>query len=97
MNDRQRFPEGWNPIDDGYIAGRPMDDGRWWCLMPLTFGRNRIVIAEDQFSVGEHWCYSDPTVGLANWALGPDHEPEGWSRHMHANGMLEWPDGRVER
>ena len=87
-----RFPENWDPIKDGgYLAGTKMDDGRWWCLLELTMGRNRIVIAEDQFTAGEHWCYSDPYVGLANWHLGPDHTPVGWSRHMRLDGSREYP------
>jgi hypothetical protein len=85
----ERFPEGWDPIAEGYLAGTLMPDGRYWCLMQLTLGRNRIVIVEDQFSPGEHWCYSDPWVGLANWHLGPDHTPEGWSRHMLPDGTFE--------
>jgi hypothetical protein len=39
----------------GVIAARPMADGRAWCLVPLLLGRLRIVIAEDEFSMGEHW------------------------------------------
>lgn len=84
-----RFPDDWDPTNEGYLAGRPMADGRYWCLMPLTFGRNRIVIAEDQFTVGEHWCFSDPLRGLQQWALGPDHAPEGWTRHMLPDGSFE--------
>jgi hypothetical protein len=88
----RRFPEGWDAKDEGYLGAIPMEDGRMWCLMPLTFGRVRIVIAEDQFTAGEHWCYSDYMVGLLNWNLGPDHTPEGWSRHMLPDGTFERRD-----
>jgi len=51
--DSARFPDDrWL---EGVTAALPMADGRAWCLIPLTFGRLRIVIAEDQFSMGEHW------------------------------------------
>lgn len=51
--DPERFPtDEWL---EGMIAARPMADGRAWCLIPLTFGRLRIVIAPDEFSMGEHW------------------------------------------
>ena len=51
--DPDRFPDdSWQ---EGVLAAQPMADGRAWCLIPLTFGRVRIVIAEDQFSMGEHW------------------------------------------
>src|SRR5262245_26947778 len=66
-----KFPQGWKPEDAGYVLGQEMDDGRWWCVMPLTFGRLRIVIAEDQYTAGEHWCYSNPGLAIANWANGP--------------------------
>ena len=48
-----RFPD--DTWQEGFIAVQPMDDGRAWCLMPLTFGRVRLVIAEDWCSMGEHW------------------------------------------
>lgn len=100
MSERERFPEGWNPKNEGYIDGRPMADGRWWCLLPLTMGRVRIVIAEDQFTAGEHWCYSDPNKGVQEWSkgcfyVGDDSisfSPEGWSRHMFPDGSFEYPE-----
>lgn len=85
-----RFPDDWDPKAEGYIAGMPMEDGRWWCLAPLSLGRVRIVIAEDEYTAGEHWCYSDPTLGVIQWAKGSEHTPDGWTRHM-------FPDGKFER
>ena len=90
--ERKRFPDGWDPKDEGYIAGVPMDDGRWWCLMPLWGNRVRIVIAEDQFTAGEHWCYSDAVAGFVNWSFGPEHTPDGWTRHMLPGGGFERRD-----
>jgi hypothetical protein len=78
----ERFPKGWDPRAEGYVAGRRMDDGRWWCLMPLIGNRLRIVIAEDQYTAGEHWCYDNALTALINYDNGPTHSPTGWSRHM---------------
>lgn len=51
--DPVRFPnDRWRT---GFIAVLPMADGRAWTLHRLTFGRVRITIVEDQFSMGEHW------------------------------------------
>lgn len=88
----ERFPDDWDPKAEGYLGGKLMDDGRWWCLMPLSLGRVRIVIAEDEFTAGEHWCYSDPAVGVIQWAMGcidPDHILDGWTRHMLPDGSFE--------
>ena len=87
----KRFPEGWTYLDGGYMAGKPMRDGRWWCLMPLTLGRLRIVIAEDEWTAGEHWCYDNVAAAWACWEAGPDHTPVGWSRHMLPDGTKEYP------
>jgi len=89
MAERERFPEDWNPVDAGYITGMPMDDGRYWCLLLLTFGRLRIVIAEDQFSAGEHWCYEDNAAAMLSYFAGSDVPPVGWKRHMLPDGMFE--------
>jgi len=86
----RRFPEGWKPFDHGYLHGVEMEDGRWWCLLELFGGRLRIVIAEDEFTSGEHWCFSDVRAGWMSYFNGPTEAPVGWSRHM-------LPDGRFER
>ena len=49
--DQARFPRG---APDA-LRTRPMADGRAWTLHPLTLGRLRITIQEDQYSMGEHW------------------------------------------
>jgi hypothetical protein len=50
--DPHRFPHG---APEGFVDVRPMADGRAWGLHRLTFGRLRITIMPDQFSMGEHW------------------------------------------
>ena len=88
----ERFPEGWDPLENGYVAAKPMEDGRWWCLMPLYGGRFRIVIAEDQFTAGEHWCYSNPVYAVVSWDDGPEKPPTKWTRHMLPDGSFERRD-----
>lgn len=91
--DPARFPNG---VDAdwcaGYLSVGPMPDGRAWCLMPLTLGRLRIVIAEDVHTAGEHWCYSDSIAAMASYFAGPEQPPVGWSRHMRPDGTMEYPD-----
>jgi hypothetical protein len=43
--------------DEGYLATRPIGDEPFpaLCLMPLTFGRLRVVVATDEYSAGEHY------------------------------------------
>ena len=89
--DPKRFPKGFDAHENGYLAVEPMPDGRAWCLLALTLGRLRIVIAEDQFTAGEHWCYDNNLAATMSYKAGPDVEPIGWSRHMHPNGDLEYP------
>lgn len=90
--ERERFPEGWDPVEQGYIDGRLMDDGRYWCLLGLTLGRLRIVIAEDEFTAGEHWCYNNNAQALASFDAGPEVTPVGWSRHMRPDGTFDRPE-----
>lgn len=89
-----RFPNGFDAEENGYIDTRRMDDGRYWCLMNLTLGRLRIVIAEDQFTAGEHWCFSDTVAAVRSYMLGPGYPPRGWSRHMTPDGRFEYPDAK---
>ena len=91
--DPDKFPPGgdwWT----GYLQVRAMPDGRAWCLLPLTLGRLRIVIAEDQWTAGEHWCYSDTKAALDSYLRGPGHTPRHWSRHMRPDGTMEHPNAR---
>jgi hypothetical protein len=90
MNERVRIPDDWDFQANGYLMGQPMPDGRWWCLLELWGQRLRIVIAEDIFTAGEHWCYEDNGAALASYLRGPEFVPTGWKRHM-------LPDGRFER
>lgn len=85
----ERFPEDWDYKADGYIACVDMEDGRKWCLLPLALGRLRIVIAEDRWTAGEHWCYDDNTAAILSYHRGPDVAPTGWTRHMLPNGRFE--------
>lgn len=51
----ERFPRGFDEVANGYVATRPMADGRLWGLLRITFGRLRIVVIEDEWSAGEHY------------------------------------------
>ena len=89
MTERERFPADWDPKANGYLAGVPMPDGRYWCLLLLTFGRLRIVIAEDRWTAGEHWCYEDNAAALGCYIRGSQFVPTGWKRHMRPDGTYE--------
>jgi hypothetical protein len=89
--DPVRFPHGTTDWADSYVDVQPMPDGRAWCLVPLIGGRLRIMIAEDQFTAGEHWCYDNKFAAVLSYHAGPWVEPTGWSRHMHPDGRLEYP------
>jgi hypothetical protein len=39
---------------EGYVGARRLDDVWWLVLMPLTFGRLRVVKATKD-TLGEHW------------------------------------------
>ena len=34
---------------------KPLDDGTYLVMFPITFGRLRLAIAQDEWSLGEHW------------------------------------------
>jgi hypothetical protein len=87
-----RFPDGFEAEANGYIATKKMDDGRYWCLLRLIGERLRIVIAEDQFTAGEHWCFNSNDSAIRSYMLGPSYTPRGWSRHMHPDGTMEYPN-----
>ena len=87
-----RFPDGFEAEANGYIATRKMDDGRYWCLLRLIGERLRIVIAEDQYTAGEHWCFNNNDSAIRSYMLGPAYPPRGWSRHMHPDGTMEYPN-----
>jgi hypothetical protein len=89
--DPVKFPPGRDDWHESYLEVQPMEDGRAWCLVPLIGGRLRIMIAEDQWTAGEHWCFNDAVHAVASYVAGPDVEPTGWSRHMHPDGRLEYP------
>ena len=43
---------------EGYVATRPLDPPNEFpalALMPLTFGRLRIVVVPDEWTAGEHY------------------------------------------
>jgi hypothetical protein len=90
--DPRRFPPDRDEWQSGYLSVMAMDDGRAWCLMPLTLGRLRIVIAEDCWTAGEHWCYSDPDAAYISYLAGPQTPPTGWTRHMLPDGSFEYPE-----
>jgi hypothetical protein len=90
--DPQRFPESDDSWAGSYISVKAMPDGRAWCLMSLSLGRLRIVIGEDQFTCGEHWCYEDNVKAVASYVAGPEVTPTGWSRHMLPDYTFEYPE-----
>jgi hypothetical protein len=92
IDERLAIPDDWDFQANGYLLGIPMEDGRWWCLLPLWGGRLRIVIVEDIFSAGEHWCYGDNAAAMQSYLAGPNVAPTGWTRHMLPGGGFERRD-----
>lgn len=90
------WPAGQPSWADGYLAAKPLDDSsEWLTVMPLTFGRARLCVADPGNSSIEHWCLDSPAEAIAAWLAWPD-TPTRWNRHQRRDRVLEWPDGRTE-
>lgn len=90
------WPEGRPEWASGYIAGRPLDDEHWLIVIPLTFGRARLNVAEPGYAGNasvEHWCMDSPADAIAAWLAWPE-PPTGWNRHQRRDGVHEYPGYR---
>ena len=67
----------------GYLAGKPIGNGMWVCIVEMIF-TYRAMVCDEQW-VGEFWCYSPDRLGDL---LGAFEEWDGtgpplpnWTRH----------------
>lgn len=90
------WPAGRPSWCEGYLAGKPLDDGsEWLIVIPLTFGRARLNVCEPGPAGDaslEHWCLDTPADAIAAWLAWPE-TPARWNRHQRRDRVLEWPDG----
>ena len=87
---QRRFPNGVGDWAVGYMALKPMEDGRFLVLMTLALNRARVSIAEDEWSLGEGWCFDEVLLAFASFIRYPE-PPVGWTRHMLGDGRNEYP------
>lgn len=69
--------------DYGYLAPRPIGNGRWAAVLPFIF-TSAIVIGRMGCweTYNDRWCYHDKLDALrALGAWDGVGEPEGWHRH----------------
>jgi hypothetical protein len=86
----------WLKAECGYIAPRPLGDGRYICVMPLLFTAAIIVGRIGEISYDNRWCYhSIDAASLAMEAWDGSGEPEGW--HRHPSTGRRRVDGDVSR
>jgi len=76
------------------IMKKKTKDGRIVEIMPLTFGRARIIIGDGHTFVDNGWWYDTPEAAVAaltEWDPDTQVEPEGWMRHPKSGRRR--PDG----
>lgn len=89
----------------GFYAMRPLSDGHWLALEPMTFGRVRMGLsastgdtAEEAFALGyaDVWEFATkPDAELAFAEYDNMREPQGWMRHPMTSRRRQ-PDGTVQ-
>lgn len=72
------------PFPEYLTNGRTLPDGRVLDVVPLTFGRARLLLSADGATVfvDDCWCYDSPlraVIEQVGW--DGDGEPTGWMRH----------------
>jgi len=68
---------------EGYIIYRNFED-YFTAVQPMTYGKGRIIYAENLMGVDNAWCYSDidqAIVELYIWNPNEQREPVGWFRN----------------
>ena len=53
-------------------------------VLPMTFGKGRIIYAEDECGILNAWCYTyyhDAMIAMFEWDKSGDKEPSGWIRN----------------
>lgn len=68
-----------------YLAGpRVLPDGRAIWVVPMTYGKGRIILSPDARSpyVEDCWCYETQVLALVAFEMWDGNgEPDGWIRH----------------
>lgn len=88
-----------NPMDS--FVSRQLDDGRWFDVMPLLFGRARLLVSTDLDRplgfADDAWEYPTITAALEAFAMwdGADDPPDGWDRHPKSGRRR--PEGDAAR
>lgn len=87
--------------EDELIACRDLPNGLHGCLMPMTFGKARLVVASqvDKHEIyDDGWCYESPVMAmmaLAAWD-GEGDPPVGWHRHIRTGRRRKDGDPDLE-
>lgn len=89
------WPTGQPAWAVGYLAAKPLEDGEWLTVVPLTFGRARLCVSTSGNASLEHWCLDSPAEAIAAWLAWPA-TPTRWNRHQRRDLVLEWPDGHTD-
>ncbi len=53
-------------------------------VLPMTFGKGRIIYAENEHGIINAWCYThyaDAIIAMIQWDVSDDKEPSGWIRN----------------
>lgn len=91
---------------DGYLWWRIDANGTYCAVIPLTFGRARLVRGPNEWEIEDGWLYEDPIAAVAaacEWDWVGDDPPFGWVRRFDRFGntrrrvggdpTLEYGDG----
>lgn len=85
------FPGGMADWMSGYLAAKPIEDGEWLIVIPLTFNRARLCVATPGMAGNpsvEHWCMDSPAQALEAWLHWPE-PPTTWNRHQRRDYSFE--------
>lgn len=85
-------PAWW--AEQGYMAGRQLDESLWLCVHKMIFTWRLMLCTERQ--VLDFACYHTPAEALLAWALwdGRSEPPGEWVRH-HGSGKRRLEDGSI--
>jgi len=88
------IPPGGENYAADYLASKVLRGGRVAWVIPMTFGKGRIIVQCDVFAAcyEDCWCYDDREKAISALdAWNGEGEPAGWIRHP-ASGRRR-PDG----
>lgn len=82
-------------VKQGYLAGKPLDEGLWICLADMMFTYRLMVCDPTPSGVHEFYCYPKERGIVAalsaffTWE-GEGDPPDGWVKH-HPSGRRRHP------